>query len=717
MRRLYKYALMMVAAITAGASFTACDDDDTDNSGGAPSLEIGTITVSAAYEATTTLTAKGATAIYWGYAEGTQTPSFTKIESGVDKPVTVTTPALAPGNYTLSAYAENAAGKSKTMTREFTVSLDVPALTFGEATASRAGISVPVTVVGAEEEIFYSYVLQEGASEPAVPEEETFKSRKIELMEDGNLVIAPEWLDGNGTWWIFAYAENANGKSPIAKTSVAYDETKFPKLVEFEIANLTAYSVDVKVKKLEGCTKYVVGGFMNGAFTKNGFITSAKQSLNPDPVYPMQPYNWSDKDATFPERLLIKNRLATDPGSDGMAILRSATDSEGGTQTYTYQIAVYAEDADGNGSVYTLPEEFQAPDPVFGNTPTVTITAETSPTQVIPTFKANGDCAKMVIGFTVPEWYPDVDWKDDASITEFLSSILGGMRGYDGTPIVDDNTTILDPNMEVVVYAIPITADGKLGKLCYERFKTDLPAFDGAGSLALEFKEATIGSLTFNATLTDAKSVRILCVPVDFFSVYEKNLEMTMYDPINRNVWKEFTAAEISAAGNTVTFERLLEDTEYVLRAVTIDAQDKISPVQSFPNAKTLKEGGEVETGVDFSKGKGQITFNIISEERTSDEYGSYIDLTYSVTKGANTVAAYRIPISEIMLNDMAAVEEECKGWFSDPDFLPKELEFDTEITQGSMSASDPDYGGSALAIVTKDTDGNFKIAYVYFAK
>ncbi len=613
----------------------------------------------------------------------------------------------------MSAYAENAAGRSQTITKEFTVSTEIPLLQLGEINSSRAGITIPVTLIGAPE-FYYAYVLQEAGSttEPAIPADDQFKTAKAELLQDGNLVITPERLDGNGTWFVFAYTENEKGKSPVSKISVEYDETKLPKLVDFEIINVTAYSLDVKVTMLEGCEKFAVGGFRNGAYSKSAFTSAAKSSFNPDSDYPMQPYNWSDKSMTFPERLINKNRLATDEESEGLDIIYEA---ESGI--FKYQIAVYALDKDGNGTAY-VSEEFSVPAPSFGSTPTVTVTAETTTQTITPTFTANGDCAKMYVGISVPEYYTDVDWTDEASVVAFLSSIRGwGIHPYTGSPLTMTPNLILEPGQQVVAYAIPITADGKVGKLCYENFTIGRPEFKGAGNLALSLQSATSSSLILKADLTDAVSARILCVPSYFFEAnYKDRLEILMYYEENSKIWKEYTAAEIAAAGNTLTFDNLLEETPYTLRAVTVDAQGLISPIQEYPDMSTLKGGGEEETTIDFSKGKGEATLKVVKEDRAPYPDGDALDLTYMVEKGANTVEAYQHFLSGIK-NTPEAVEEDCKEWFTPSD--ANRIEFGTEIfkewVETYFDSGWQIYGGG-IAIITKDTDGNYKIADYYFA-
>lgn len=708
MRKFYQFAAMTAIAAFVASSFAACNDDETDKGPALPDVTVGTVDVSVDYRAKVTLTpSANAASISWGYAPGTAEPAtYTLIEG--NEPVTVQTPPLEPGKYTISAYAESkGGGKSNVASVSFDVMLGVPSLQLGEPTFDRKGIRVPLTFVGAEESIYYTYIKKTGDAEPAVPAEENFGSTKISLIEEGALLIPSDRLT-DGTWYVFAYALNELGKSPVASASIAYDESSLPKLVEFEILNKTAYSLDVKVTMLDGCAKYVIGGYRNGAYLKASFASAARTSLNPDPSYPMQPYNWSERSETFPERLLIKNRLATSDESEGLDIVHSYNEGE-----ITYQIAVYAVDQAGDGSVY-VSDEFTVPAPAFGSTPTVKITAKTTVQTITPTYTVEGDCAKLYVGRTAPSWYDQIDWTDEQKVVEFLASIRGtGMYAYEGAPLTVEDTMIADPNTEFIVYAIPITADGKVGKLCYERFTTGVPEFDGTGRADIAFQTATENSLTFQVHLTGAESVRIICK--NKYLLFEDELPMAFYDESKSKSWVGFTAEELRAANNSVTFENLTPDAVHFLRAVTIDAAGKMSPIQAFDDQSTLPEGGGEVTEIDFSKGRGEVKFNILKEEKTVDGTFVSIDLTYSVEKGANTAEAYKVILND-MKDDRAEIEAACKARL-DPTDLPAPIAFGAELTQSSMSAYDPQWGGSAIAIVTKDTDGNFRIAHTYFAK
>mgnify|MGYP000164051483 CR=1 FL=1 len=121
------------------------------------------------------------------------------------------------------------------------------------------------------------------------------------------------------------YAENETGKSKEATKEFTFKyEDIMAELVEFEIKNLSAFSLDVEVKKSAKCARYVIGATPKGYMGTNSetgaeeyveiykeatFIENAETSLNPDASYPMQPYNWSDVSATFTERTLSRYAL------------------------------------------------------------------------------------------------------------------------------------------------------------------------------------------------------------------------------------------------------------------------------------------------------------------------------------------------------------------------------------------------------------------------
>lgn len=276
---------------------------------------------------------------------------------------------------------------------------------------------------------------------------------------------------------------------------------------------------------------------------------------------------------------------------------------------------------------------------------------------------------------------------------------------------------MLDPHEEIVVFAVGVSKDGKLGKLSYEKFTTKSPELTGTGNVNLEFLGATINTLEYKVTLTDgAKKVRIGAFDGVSWSKVKDDLDWVFYDENNRGSWQEFNADQLAKTDGKVTIYTTSANTNYYIRAVAIDALGNVSPVREFPNQTTLKE--EEIKPMDFTLGKGEATIKVINEKSNfypADKLWD-VELTYSVTKGANTVEVYKIMCSA-MKDDPAAILKDITERYPTANRLPSPIQFDTEYLQTAMEDYDASWGGSILVIVTKDTDGNYKIADYYVAR
>ena len=155
-----------------------------------------------------------------------------------------------------------------------------------------------------------------------------------------------------------AYAENAYGKSEVKTVPFRINSSELPgDMVTITVKHLTAFSVDVDIEKSVKCSRYVVAAMPKSAYNELYFISSAETSLNPNKDYPLQPYNWSDRSATFTEYTLSKNKMQDDPESEGVRL--TADDQDGMNEMI---VAVYAEPAgDGQAEVFT--QEFTVPKP------------------------------------------------------------------------------------------------------------------------------------------------------------------------------------------------------------------------------------------------------------------------------------------------------------------------------------------------------------------
>lgn len=503
-------------------------------------------------------------------------------------------------------------------------------------------------------------------------------------------------------------------------------------LISYEITNLTAYSLDVKVTKSAECARYVVTAYSNDAYNEKSFIESAQTSITPNSSYPRQPFNVFTESAVVPERLLIKGTMADDDSSEGMVLNRGYASSLGGALIpMEYQIAIYAEDADGNYKVYTS-DKFELPKPEFGAEPTVQIknisTADELSTVTV-SYEVEGDCAKLIRGYMLPSenQIAGMDWNDEETLVNYLASlsVSDAPLEYKGGVYKESVKKVFEPKTEIYVYAIPVTADGKLGKLCYQKFTSGIPQLTGTGTVNVMFmKEDPHGQFQFYVELdNNATSTRIIVVDENNHGMIAQDLDWVFSDPKQNYWWTEYSAEDLKKTDGVITMPAIYEDKKYHVYAVAITADNQISPVKQFDDVKS--EPAPVVTTIDYSLGKGEATINVISEQTyytPGDNWSPEmwdVDLTYRITKGANTKTVYRI-LSTDTLDDkeeiLAAINEHYSE-ISDYKNLSPVTTFDTDLTQAYAPVYDNQWGGTAIILVTVDTDGNYAIADYYVIK
>ena len=511
------------------------------------------------------------------------------------------------------------------------------------------------------------------------------------------------------------------------------DEPSSDEFIEFEITHLTAYSLDVDVTKSAKCARYVVTAFMNDAYNEKSFIESAKTSISPDPSYPRQPFNVFTESTLVPERLLLKGTLSSSEESTGMALNRGSSNSAGGTITPNkYQVAIYAEDDEGNYKVYTS-DQFELPEPEFGTEPTVKITnvsAASDLTSVTASYEVEGEWAKLIRGYMLPSENTEagINWEENPEqLTQYLANLAVSDTplAYQAGAYEEKVKKALEPNTEIYIYAIPVTADGKLGKLCYEKFTSGVPVMDGTGEVSMTFvKEDPHGTLQFNVELSnEATSARMIVVAENVYSTIEGNLDWVFSDSKQNYWWTEVTADELEKASGIVTFLANYEDTNYHVFAVAITPDGKISPVQTFSDVKS--DPAPVVATINYSLGKGEASITVISEDTyytPGDQWAPAIwdvDVTYKIEKGANTETVYLIKCQEVLDTD-SDIEKAITNRYSeisDYENLASFEKFGEEQIQQYAPSYDSQWGGTALVLVTVDTDGNYAIADYYVIK
>lgn len=558
-------------------------------------------------------------------------------------------------------------------------------------------------------------------------------------------------IDIDKDYVLTVYAENESGKSQEAvKEFIFKYEDLMDELVEFEIKNLSAFSMDVEVKKGAKCAKYVIGAIIKGymgtdsetgqpkyeeIYKEAEFIESAELSLNPNKDYPMQPYNWSDVSATFNEQTLVRSALQDKDISESKGIILTALD----TDETEVVVAIYAVDAEGKGTVFT--KEVTVPDAELNGQVVASIeipAGKIALRSFEATFTADANCAKMIVGQTDAGAIAKNSGKPftEMSVAEIEASILklGASVPVTYTQPFSKEFASKDmvPNTKYYVYAIPIDKQGKLGKIVYTGVTTGRPTFEGVGSItSVSFPEQTspeklLVDISVNENTTAVRVFWETSVPA--------NLDWIMVDEASSNVqWIEYKVEDL---GKLKTEENngglyiLSPGSTYHLRAVTVDKDGKLSEIVDLV-AKAGKGDDGIQTKekelpppveVDFS-GTGTVTLTV-TETGTNDAGMYTADL--KVTKGNNTKKVYMVKwADEAQPNGIEDFVKELPFFTDfDPDAEPTgaisiildENTSETTTTEEFMDEYSSYWGGYARIYVTLDNDGKLSIAdwYIY---
>lgn len=552
-------------------------------------------------------------------------------------------------------------------------------------------------------------------------------------------------IDIDKDYVLTVYAENESGKSQEAvKEFIFKYEDLMDELVEFEIKNLSAFSMDVEVKKGAKCAKYVIGAIIKGymgtdetgqpkyeeIYKEATFIEDAELSLNPNKDYPMQPYNWSDVSATFNEQTLVRSALQDKDISESKGIILTALD----TDETEVVVAIYAVDAEGKGTAFT--KEVTVPDAELNGQVVASIeipAGKIALRSFEATFTADANCAKMIVGQTDAGAIAKNSGKDftEMTVAEIEASILklGASVPVTYTQPFSKEFASKDmvPNTKYYVYAIPIDKQGKLGKIVYTGVTTGRPTFEGVGSItSVSFPEQTspeklLVDISVNENTTAVRVFWETSVPA--------NLDWIMVDEASSNVqWTEYKVEDL---GKLKTEENngglyiLSPGSTYHLRAVTVDKDGKLSEIvdlvakagQGNDGIQTKAAEVEAPKEADFS-GNGALTLTVVSAEGTA--------ATLKVEKGANTKKVYMLKGTDMVPAGVDAYVKE-QDFFKDftPDATPTGLIslFLDENTSNketdenfnwSVEEYHPTYGSDARIFITLDNDGKFNIADYY---
>lgn len=618
----------------------------------------------------------------------------------------------------------------------------LPTITVSEPALSADNTKAVVTVTPSDDtEKWYWKCEPEGESAAAYTAVTGKEETKLEIP-----------IDIDKDYVLTVYAENESGKSQEAvKEFIFKYEDLMDELVEFEIKNLSAFSMDVEVKKGAKCAKYVIGAIIKGymgedletgqpkyeeIYKEATFIEDAELSLNPNKDYPMQPYNWSDVSATFNEQTLVRSALQDKDISESKGIILTALD----TDETEVVVAIYAVDAEGKGTVFT--KEVTVPDAELNGQVVASIeipAGKIALRSFEATFTADANCAKMIVGQTDAGAIAKNSSKPFAemSVAEIEASILklGASVPVTYTQPFSKEFASKDmvPNTKYYVYAIPIDKQGKLGKIVYTGVTTGRPTFEGVGSItSVSFPEQTspeklLVDISVNENTTAVRVFWETSVPA--------NLDWIMVDEASSNVqWIEYKVEDL---GKLKTEENngglyiLSPGSTYYLRAVTVDKDGKLSEIVDLV-AKAGKGDDGIQTKAaeveapkeaDFS-GNGALTLTVVSSGDDEEAGWGYF-AKLKVTKGQNTSKVYMVKGSDQKPNGLEAYVKDqkfFKEYTSDAvptgmvSLILDENTSEKEITEKLDVEYEAQWGGGARIFVTLDNDGKFSMAdyYIY---
>lgn len=616
----------------------------------------------------------------------------------------------------------------------------LPTIAVSEPALSADNAKAVVTVTPSEEtEKWYWKCEPKGQSAAAYTAVTGKEEAKLEIP-----------IDMDVTYTLTAYAENETGKSKeVSKEFTFKSEDVMTELVEFEIKNLSAFSMDVVVKKSSKCAKYVIGatpkGYM-GTNTTTGeeeyveiykeatFIENAEISLNPDESYPMQPYNWSDVSATFTERTLSRYALKDKDISESKGIiLRSLEEDE-----IKMIVAVYALDAEGKAKVYT--QEITIPEPEITGQVAVSIDVLKDKIKMRSfeaTFTADANCSRIHVGQSSAGLIAS-GGKSFADMTEdeICASIvrLGAEvpLAYTGAFSKEFASKDMEPNTSYIVYAIPIDKEGKIGKVVYKSVTTGTPVYDGTGEItSVTFPDQISPKklLVDISVSSNVEFVRVLCK--DGTGPGSLDLNTIMADEDSRNVhWYEYAVTDLpklKTEDNDGGLYIVYPGSTHYLRAVTIDKDGKLSEIIDLVEKADKGSSGiktkaveEVPSTTDWT-GNGALT---LSAENIGSTDDGMFTADLKVTKGENTKQVYMIKwADEATPNGIDDFVKEL-GFFTDfdPEAKPTGAvsivldgsTAETTTTEAFMVEYDAYWGGDARIYVTLDNDGKLSIVDWY---
>lgn len=626
----------------------------------------------------------------------------------------------------LYAYAENAAGKSDERSIEVYFEPEAAALTLSEPEFDSATMKVTLEVTpSATTAVWYWRMNPDGETNEVVGNEATTLSFDIEY---------------DTTYNISLHAENILGKSAEGYiVEFCYAATA---MVEIEVAKATAYTLDVDVTKSERCSRYVVGAVASSFFDAEVFTTQAQSSLNPDPNYPFIVYNSATESATFTEQNLVRNSKADSTENSGIVLI----------QGEKYTIAVYAEDGEGRGELYTI--EHTVPVAVEGSDFGLKLTM--SEEQIGMTWaKASVEApagSKLLVGlmdYTITENDEPFTF-EGKSDEECKAYILASAFGKPAVVSESKEYTLSEmllSGTNYVAYAVAVDPSNEVINVAYNIFTTVAPALTGKANITKAYISTQTSLDKLSVLLyvdSAAKKTRLYAAPATDHGSYADHMEQIMAAEEYQNYREEYSVANGMSLAN---IEITHPGANYYIYAVAIDKDGKAGAMvnvaqlaggteEYYTTATEIEEKEDDDSGDDSGEGGGN-TGNIydkffvgtgsveIAAEVVDDTDPDAISVKFTLVSKSDNVKGvwlHRInegktkDVKEQVLNDFAGYGKDDSYPTGTSSLRYRNLITYTSYTEESMISYDDSYGGTIITVVVADTDDKISINYCYIA-
>lgn len=614
-------------------------------------------------------------------------------------------------NYVVAAYAECGAINSDTVRKECYFEPSVPTIAVSDPSFNETTMTVSFEVKPSADTHHWYWGIKTDTASPS--DYEQFEGAEAKT------VSCKVEYDVNYTF-LFR-AENALCKGEEKEVNFS----AWGKVADIAIENLTAYSVDAKIKKNEKCVKYVVGAMHTEAYDRATFIEEAQTSLNPDPSYPFAIFNSATENRTFSEQDLVRNSLLDSNDNAGLLLVPGIS----------FTVAVYGEDENGNYNVSTA--EFTVPQPELNGDAEVAIeVSNITETSATATVTADAGC-KFLMGYIDPaiakadaENPFDFEGKSDAEIKNYIISVANNIPEVYTSPITRRLSNYFAIGAPYYAYAIAIK-DGKVGDVAFQKFETVSPSLSGIAKItSAEIVEQTAHDTLTVLFTTDANAtkIRLYAAPSTDYAADKDNLAYILDANGYQNYREEFDVEEGEAVAKVNIYH---PGDNYYLFASAVDTEGKAGEMVCV--AQMAGYETEYYTTINEIVDEGNIDLSGTGTVDMVVTITGQVDDRISVTVNTDTRSANAEKVWLIRYNGtIDEIDAKVKHAFSEyadtkkilGSYKEAKVGYPIKYEDGGSSFNpkyealleyDASWGGDILVAVVLDTAGKFNI-YSYYA-